>query len=68
MIFPARRERRIRTVLVVTAHAQDYPSGASGRLAKLIGEEHSVHVVQVTNDEKNFDGLDPAEARKANAE
>jgi LmbE family N-acetylglucosaminyl deacetylase len=55
-------------VLVVTAHAQDYPSGASGRLAKLIGEEHSVHVVQVTNDEKNFDGLDPAEARKANAE
>ncbi|HYM11948.1 MAG TPA: PIG-L family deacetylase, partial [Bryobacterales bacterium] len=57
-----------KTVLVVTAHAEDYLIGAGGTLAKLIGEGYTAHVVQVTNDEKNSEGLEPAETRKANVE
>lgn len=55
-----------KTVLVVTAHAEDYLLGAGGTLARLIDEGYTVSVVQVTNDEKNSAGLGPAETRRAN--
>ncbi|HZT29969.1 MAG TPA: PIG-L family deacetylase [Bryobacteraceae bacterium] len=55
-------------VLVVTAHAGDYLSGAGGTLARWIGEGAEVTVVQVTNDEKYSHGLGPAETQKANAD
>jgi LmbE family N-acetylglucosaminyl deacetylase len=57
-----------RRVLVITAHAGDYLIGAGGMLSGLIDQGHEVTVVQVTNDEKNSDGLEPAETQKANQE
>lgn len=55
-------------ILVITAHAGDYLIGAGGMLAGLIDQGREVTVIQVTNDEKNSDGLDPAETQKANRE
>src|SRR5919198_4802359 len=55
-------------VLAVTAHAGDYLVGAGGTLAWLIDQGREVTVVQVTNDEKNSDGLGPAQTQKANSE
>ncbi len=57
-----------RRILVITAHAEDYLIGAGGMLAGLIDQGREVTVIQVTNDEKNSDGLDPAETQKANRE
>jgi LmbE family N-acetylglucosaminyl deacetylase len=57
-----------RRVLVITAHAGDYLIGAGGFLAGLIDQGYEVIVIQVTNDEKNSDGLEPAETQKANQE
>jgi 4-oxalomesaconate hydratase len=54
-------------VLVVTAHAGDYLTGAGGTLAKMIDGGEEVTIVQVTNDEKNSRNLGPAEAMQANA-
>ena len=53
-------------ILVITAHAGDYLSGAGGTLARMIQAGDETTIVQVTNDEKNSRGLGPAETEAAN--
>jgi len=53
-------------VLVVSAGPADYLMPAGGTLAQLIDQGYTVTVVAFANDEKNSEGLSPAETRLAN--
>ena len=55
-------------ILVVTAGAGDYISGAGGTLALFALEGYDVHLAQFGNDEKDSAGLSPAETRLANVQ
>src|SRR3954454_2732806 len=55
-----------RSVLVITSTPGDYLTAAGGTLADLIRQGYTVNVVQIGNDEKNSDGLNPADTRLAN--
>jgi LmbE family N-acetylglucosaminyl deacetylase len=46
-----------RTMVVVTAHADDFTIFAGGTLAKMIKEGYTAHLIRVTNDEKDSQDL-----------
>ena len=55
-----------RSLVVVTAHADDFTIFAGGTLAKLIDEGYTGHLVRITNDEKDSYDLDAGETSHRN--
>jgi LmbE family N-acetylglucosaminyl deacetylase len=55
-----------RTLVVVTAHADDFTIFAGGAIAKMIDEGYTAHLIRVTNDEKDSYDLDSAETSRHN--
>ncbi len=55
-----------RTLVIVTAHADDFTIFAGGTLARMIDDGYTAHVIRVTNDEKDSWDLTPAETSHRN--
>lgn len=55
-----------RTLVIVTAHADDFTIFAGGTLAKLIDEGYTAHVIRITNDEKDSWDLPAGETSHRN--
>jgi LmbE family N-acetylglucosaminyl deacetylase len=56
-----------RTMVIITAHADDFSIFAGGTLAKMIQEGYTAHLIRVTNDEKDSQSLTAAETVYRNA-
>src|SRR5437588_5815238 len=55
-----------RTMVVVTAHADDFTIFAGGAIARMIDEGYTAHLVRVTNDEKDSYDLSAGETSRVN--
>ncbi len=55
--FGQDRQYKGRTMVVVTAHADDFTIFAGGTIAKMIKEGYTAHLIRVTNDEKDSQDL-----------
>ena len=55
-----------RTMVVVTAHADDFTIFAGGAIARMIDEGYTAHLIRVTNDEKDSYDLTPGETMHRN--
>jgi LmbE family N-acetylglucosaminyl deacetylase len=55
-----------RTMVIVTAHADDFTILAGGTIARMIDEGYTAHVIRVTNDEKDSHDLGPGETSHRN--
>jgi LmbE family N-acetylglucosaminyl deacetylase len=55
-----------RTMVVITAHADDFTIFAGGTIAKMIGDGYTAHLIRVTNDEKDSYDLDAGETSHRN--
>src|SRR5258706_227960 len=55
-----------RTLVVVTAHADDFTIFAGGAIIKMIDEGYTAHLIRVTNDEKDSYDLDVGETSRPN--
>jgi LmbE family N-acetylglucosaminyl deacetylase len=55
-----------RTLVVITAHADDFTGFAGGTIAKMIDDGYSAHLIRVTNDEKDSYDLDAGETSHRN--
>ena len=55
-----------RTLVVVTAHADDFTIFAGGAIIKMIDEGYTAHLIRVTNDEKDSYDLDVGETSRRN--
>ena len=45
-----------RTLVVITAHADDFTQRAGGTIVKMIDDGYTAHLIRVTNDEKDWYG------------
>src|SRR5437667_4050472 len=55
-----------RTMVVITAHADDFTIFAGGTIAKMIDEGYTTHLIRVTNDEKDSYDLGAGETSHRN--
>lgn len=55
-----------RTMVVITAHADDFTGFAGGAIAKMIDDGYTAHLIRVTNDEKDSYDLDVGETSHRN--
>lgn len=55
-----------RTLVIVTAHADDFTIFAGGTIAKLVDEGYTAHLIRVTNDEKDSYDLSGGETSHRN--
>ncbi len=55
-----------RTLVIVTAHADDFTIFAGGTIAKLVDEGYIAHLIRVTNDEKDSYDLSSGETSHRN--
>jgi LmbE family N-acetylglucosaminyl deacetylase len=55
-----------RTLVVITAHADDFTGFAGGTIAKMIDDGYTAHLIRVTNDEKDSYDLDAGETSHRN--
>lgn len=55
-----------RTMVVITAHADDFTGFAGGTIAKMIDDGYTAHLIRVTNDEKDSYDLDAGETSHRN--
>jgi len=55
-----------RTLVVITAHADDFTQFAGGTIVKMIDEGYTAHLIRVTNDEKDSYDLDAGETSHRN--
>jgi LmbE family N-acetylglucosaminyl deacetylase len=55
-----------RTMVVVTAHADDFTIFAGGTLAKMIDDGYTAHLIRITNDEKDSYDLGAGETSRRN--
>src|SRR5437879_1957857 len=55
-----------RTMVVITAHADDFTLFAGGTIARLIEDGYTAHLIRVTNDEKDSYDLDAGETSHRN--
>lgn len=55
-----------RTMVVITAHADDFTGFAGGAIAKMIDDGYTAHLIRVTNDEKDSYDLDAGETSHRN--
>jgi LmbE family N-acetylglucosaminyl deacetylase len=55
-----------RTLVVITAHADDFTIFAGGTIAKMIDDGYTAHLIRVTNDEKDSYDLDAGETSHRN--
>ncbi|MBX9599700.1 MAG: PIG-L family deacetylase [Bryobacteraceae bacterium] len=55
-----------RTLVIVTAHADDFTIFAGGAIARLIDQGYTAHLIRVTNDEKDSWDLPPGETSHRN--
>jgi LmbE family N-acetylglucosaminyl deacetylase len=55
-----------RTLVIVTAHADDFTIFAGGTIAKMIDEGYTAHLIRVTNDEKDSYDLSGGETSHRN--
>lgn len=55
-----------RTMVVITAHADDFTGFAGGTIAKMIDDGYIAHLIRVTNDEKDSYDLDVGETSHRN--
>src|SRR5579862_94604 len=55
-----------RTLVVVTAHADDFTIFAGGSIAKMIDDGYTAHLIRITNDEKDSYDLDAGETGHRN--
>jgi LmbE family N-acetylglucosaminyl deacetylase len=55
-----------RTLVVITAHADDFTIFAGGTIAKMIDDGYAAHLIRVTNDEKDSYDLDAGETSHRN--
>jgi LmbE family N-acetylglucosaminyl deacetylase len=55
-----------RTLVVVTAHADDFTIFAGGTIIKMIDEGYTTHLIRVSNDEKDSYDLDVGETSRSN--
>ncbi len=55
-----------RTLIVITAHADDFTGFAGGTIAKMIDDGYTAHLIRVTNDEKDSYDLDVGETSHRN--
>jgi LmbE family N-acetylglucosaminyl deacetylase len=56
-----------RTMVVVTAHANDFTMYAGGTIAKMIAEGYTAHLICITNNEKDSQDLSVGETIHRNA-
>jgi LmbE family N-acetylglucosaminyl deacetylase len=55
-----------RTLVVITAHADDFTQRAGGTIIKMIDDGYTAHLIRVTNDEKDSYDLDAGETSHRN--
>jgi LmbE family N-acetylglucosaminyl deacetylase len=55
-----------RTMVVITAHADDFTGFAGGTIAKMIDDGYTAHLIRITNDEKDSYDLDAGETSHRN--
>jgi LmbE family N-acetylglucosaminyl deacetylase len=55
-----------RTLVVITAHADDFTQRAGGTIVKMIDDGYTAHLIRVTNDEKDSYDLDAGETSHRN--
>jgi LmbE family N-acetylglucosaminyl deacetylase len=55
-----------RTLVVITAHADDFTIFAGGSIAKMIDDGYTAHLIRVSNDEKDSYDLDAGETSHRN--